>query len=743
MKSTLIFVVFVVVGGSLVSSSSNYLLDPLRRMGIDGEGTDRSVLSMDEVSLRQFWNSSWPSMVKQQMDALRAIGGVGGADGLSGLAFNMSSECRVDLIRLIEAVFRGETWAIQMADASGKFPSGLLLGNVQWIGSYAECVGASSNRSFHSAAGNVSTSIEGNYCLMSIGADSAPTSESMVNFKGIELHLGICLPRTCSSADAKALVDILLIGFTSTIHATEAGCTDNSTIPLDAGACVFIAILCIFGILLLLGTCLDVVSSQRVSKVVNRSADDPSDQEDDDRLIDNDLAIDHSEVIIQNLETRGRLYKFLVAFSVVSNAKKILSTEASVINRPLQALHGIRFLSMTWVILGHTYLFALMGTSNPIVFLDYLKRFTFQTVMNATVSVDTFFLLGGTLVAYLLLKEMRDSEGPRNIRWVKFFFHRFWRLTPLYMMVLAFFTTLLKYFGSGPHWSRTSDANCQANWWTNLLYINNIARSDAQCIGWSWYLSNDMQFFLLSPLFIILLYKWALIGFIVVSIFMLASFITIGVITSVDNLPASIPGMMQNITLQNQWFHDVYITPWCRINSYLVGIILGYILYKTNCRLRLPLGVVVLCWLLASVCNLSVLYGLWNVAKGSHLSSSVNALYACLHRTVWCIGVAWVILACATGNGGFVNDLLSMPIMFPLSRLTYAAYLVHPIVLIWYFFSQKVPLYVDDITMVYLFIANLVFSYVSAFVVSIICEAPLINLEKFFLRDHKSLENKA
>lgn len=97
----------------MVSSSSNYLLDPLRRMGIDGEGTDRSVLSMEEVSLRQFWNSSWPSMVKQQMDALRAIGGVGGADGLSGLAFNMSSECRVDLIRLIEAVFRGETWAIQ------------------------------------------------------------------------------------------------------------------------------------------------------------------------------------------------------------------------------------------------------------------------------------------------------------------------------------------------------------------------------------------------------------------------------------------------------------------------------------------------------------------------------------------------------------------------------------------------------------------------------------------------------
>lgn len=60
------------------------------------------------------------------------------------------------------------------------------------------------------------------------------------------------------------------------------------------------------------------------------------------------------------------------------------------------------------------------------------------------------------------------------------------RLTPLYMMVIAFYTTLFKYFGSGPYWPRTSDANCKANWWTNLLYINNIVRNskpvrDSEC----------------------------------------------------------------------------------------------------------------------------------------------------------------------------------------------------------------------------------------------------------------------
>lgn len=35
------------------------------------------------------------------------------------------------------------------------------------------------------------------------------------------------------------IVCTVLIGFTSTISATGADCTDNSTIPLDAGASVF------------------------------------------------------------------------------------------------------------------------------------------------------------------------------------------------------------------------------------------------------------------------------------------------------------------------------------------------------------------------------------------------------------------------------------------------------------------------------------------------------------------------
>ena len=47
----------------------------------------------------------------------------------------------------------------------------------------------------------------------------------------------------------------------------------------------------------------------------------------------------------------------LLSFSVYSNGVKILSTNQA--SGSLGAVNGIRFLSMAWVILGHSYFFAM------------------------------------------------------------------------------------------------------------------------------------------------------------------------------------------------------------------------------------------------------------------------------------------------------------------------------------------------------------------------------------------------
>lgn len=725
-----------------------YFVEPLREVGEwINKVNPATTQTKDYSKVLGLWNASWPTIVKLRLESVAEYG----FQESAGPTYNVSKPCVKDVIHLLYGIYQEDSWALRMVDAAGKFPSGLLLGNAQWIGTYGECIGTSSEKSKSQKLYN--STVLGEYCLVNIGDGTSTT-----DLQKVELHLGICIPQTCSSTDAKALVNTV-IGSISPIYATDADCHDNSALPLDSGAAAVITILCVLGVLLLLGTCFDVIRNHRHQLLIVNS-DTEHDQDGDD---DDDSLLDHGaeqgdqhDIVVQSLGTngvssetlltfspkqtqpRGCTYHFLIAFSILANAKKILSLEPRETNRNLQALHGIRFLSMSWVILGHTYLFGITSASNPLDYLSLMQRFSFQAILNGALSVDTFFVLGGTLLSYLLLKEIQASDGPRHIGWLKFFFHRFWRLTPLYMMVLAIWATLIKYLGSGPYWPEETDKMCKTNWWTNLLYINNIVRRESMCMGWSWYLANDMQFFLVSSFLVALLYKWALLGGIVIFVFMLASSITTGVITYVEHLPPALPGILQNISLQSQHFNDVYVVPWCRINPYLIGILLGYVLYKSNCKLRLHSALVVLFWCLAAVCNLSVVYGLYNVSRGHYLSRSVNALYASVHRTAWGVGVAWVILACVTGNGGLVNAVLSLKVMQPLSRLTYAAYLVHPIVQFWYILNLKVPLFMSDITMVYLFLGHLVLSYICAFVFSIMFEAPMINLERHFLRDRKN-----
>jgi len=52
---------------------------------------------------------------------------------------------------------------------------------------------------------------------------------------------------------------------------------------------------------------------------------------------------------------------------------------------------------------------------------------------------------------------------------------------------------------------------------------------------------------------------------------------------------------------------------------------------------------------------------------------------------------------------GFVNSLLSWSAFVPLSRLTYTAYLIHPMVMIWYYLNLNSLFYITGITMVILF----------------------------------------
>jgi peptidoglycan/LPS O-acetylase OafA/YrhL len=80
---------------------------------------------------------------------------------------------------------------------------------------------------------------------------------------------------------------------------------------------------------------------------------------------------------------------------------------------------------------------------------------------------------------------------------------------------------------------------------------------------------------------------------------------------------------------------------------------------------------------------------------------------------------------------GIINKILSWSAWIPLSRLTYSAYLVHTMIIIYYFATKNHLFHLEDLGMIYMFLSHVVFSYSIGLFISLFFEIPFIGLEKF------------
>lgn len=73
----------------------------------------------------------------------------------------------------------------------------------------------------------------------------------------------------------------------------------------------------------------------------------------------------------------------------------------------------------------------------------------------------------------------------------------------------------------------------------------------------------------------------------------------------------------------------------------------------------------------------------------------LNALNIGFSRILWTVHVAWIIFACHSGIGGFVNKFLSSKVWIPMSKIGYSFYLVHPILMYNFNASREVQINLD------------------------------------------------
>lgn len=325
------------------------------------------------------------------------------------------------------------------------------------------------------------------------------------------LTIGLCVPGSCSRHEVVALIDTFMK--TSNISDSNMVCSNdppNGQKGLTAGAIVTIIILSILGLVVLLGTIVDLYLMFKDSRVRRSTVHVNGNDQTNDNVKPGYTSLHitrHSGESTENLVETPAQTSFLAEFSALKNLRRIFTVEQKANRESYPFLNGLRVLGLFWVIIGHSFLFGILYTNNVLDLLAWNRNIAIEFIYSAEFSVDTFFVLSGFLTTILFVRQV-EKEKRLSLRLMfLYYLHRYIRLTPTFILVVAISINLTPYFGSGPLYPTQQGfeaPQCRSQyWWTSLVYIGNIVKPDYICVPVSWYLHNDMQFHWIAPLCLI------------------------------------------------------------------------------------------------------------------------------------------------------------------------------------------------------------------------------------------------
>lgn len=356
--------------------------------------------------------------------------------------------------------------------------------------------------------------------------------------------------------------------------------------------------------------------------------------------------------------------RFTQAFSL----KKNFSAAFVRPNDNFAVVDGFRAFSMVWILIFHTFMGIYFIAGREIV-LSLVDRspFYLNWIWNADKSVDVFFVVSGFLIAGILFREY-DGSGTLKIK--TFYARRFLRLSPVYI-----FAALVYYLANGPH---------AENLWANLLYIQNFLEVKEMAMHWTWTLAVEEQFYLLFPMFLLLVFfkstykvKW-LLGLVALSL------VIRFLVLYLD--PQLWAGSFKDIYgtegLANYYFETMYDNLYTRFGPFACGIMAAYFYYHRYDELKLFFEQKkAIVQVISALSVLAILYFSFMPVFRRELefSQAYTVFYVVFNRVLFGGALSWLILAALfpSGIGRVVNAIFSLRFWYPLAQLSYSMYLFH------------------------------------------------------------------
>ena len=261
-----------------------------------------------------------------------------------------------------------------------------------------------------------------------------------------------------------------------------------------------------------------------------------------------------------------------------------------------------------------------------------------------------------------------------------------------------------------------------------------------------------MQFFLLIPWIVILYRKSTILTYCFLGLLATGSTIAQGILCYKYNLSLNF------VRFNDYYFKYYYYYPYTRINPFLVGIIIGlmYAVYrdekifpKNNILKRLML------YIRESTYTRYIMYlfafnitfwisflPYWMTNYPDSWTQASDGIFLVLSRPSFVFGVGLFVLPVLVGRGKPLLRVFGFPLLNSLSKLVYAAYMLHCVFIELTRYGLKRAVYLSQFQIFIEACGYVCMSFGLALLVSLLFELPFGNLERLFLMGRGSARGK-
>ncbi|KAI4472873.1 hypothetical protein M0802_016451, partial [Mischocyttarus mexicanus] len=321
-----------------------------------------------------------------------------------------STQCGKELKDLREAIDQKIFWSLKVLDASGEPSPGFVYGNNYWLGNRAQCEDVSNqtpisisedklqNNSRYRPVEDEFPPYEVKYFVANFRHNS--TLQYHVGLPTDNLiQLGMCLPASCSKDQLVILLETVITNRNLLIN--ELYSVDFTLIEvrdliddhqwLLSETFITMTIIVILTLLLMIiGTAYDVLIYQRRLKKYYKRYQNCTNI---NPLTFDEFFLERKETLhedtddhLEKLKSQSNVSKIFQAFSVYSNTKIIFNQNIGKDSLPI--LHGLKFLTMCWIIIAHTAYYTRDYIGK---FSDSLHKFLLQLEIKCLIFISSLF----------------------------------------------------------------------------------------------------------------------------------------------------------------------------------------------------------------------------------------------------------------------------------------------------------------------------------------------------------------